>query len=255
MNIVCIDTETTGLSKSTDRVIQLSMQKFDAETGETIMEKDWYIKPTGNWKMEPTAQAVHGISKEFIEENGVSLKSIFDEIMEMIDECPILTYNGTSFDIAFLQREFEREGLEAHLDTHKYIDAFDIEKRMNSHKLADVYRRLFGEDFEDAHNSMADVRATTRVYLEQVKRYDEVVIKESIDSTTQHTQISPEGFVTINEEGTLVFNVGKYKLHPVAEVCKKDPGYIKWLFTPNNGDNVITNITKRAIKKDYYAQK
>ena len=75
----------------------------------------------------------------------MSLKSIFDEIMEMIDECPILTYNGTSFDIAFLQREFEREGLEAHLDTHKYIDAFDIEKRMNSHKLADVYRRLFGE--------------------------------------------------------------------------------------------------------------
>lgn len=265
MIVSCIDTETTGLNRNTDRIIQLSVANFDTETGAIVAKLDHYIKPSGVWSITPSAQAVHNISEEMVNEQGVSLKEIYPKFMEMIADHPILTYNGSSFDISFIQKEFEREGLETNFERHEYIDAFDIERRVNSNKLSDTYMRYFGHGFEDAHNSMADVMATIQVYLEQVKRYKvnndiktdtgKNVIDESNEHVTKMMQTSPEGFIYTDDEGVLRFRVGKYKEWPVAKVCQEIPSYIKWLFTPNNGDNVITNITKKSIKEDWYAHK
>lgn len=265
MIISCIDTETTGLNRNTDRIVQLSVGNFDSETGEIVATFDHYIKPSGVWKMTPSAQAVHNISEEMIEEKGVSLKSIAQEFLDMIADNPILSYNGSSFDVSFIQREFEREGLDTGFEKHQFIDSFDIERRVNSNKLGDAYIRYFGHPFEDAHNSMADVKATIEVYMEQKRRYKEVndirtdndknVVDESCEDVTRMMQTSPEGFVYIDAEGVLKFRIGKYKEWPVAKVCKEIPSYIKWLFTPNNGDNIISNITKRTIKADYYGNK
>ena len=262
--ISCIDTETTGLNKNTDRIIQLSVSNFKIcdNKYEIIESRNWYINPTGYWKMNPDAQAIHNISEEFIRNNGTKLKDIYNDFIAMISDYPILTYNGSTFDISFIQREFEREDLDPQFEKHTFIDSFDIEKRMNSNKLSEVYKRYFGTDFEDAHNAESDVAATIAVFTEQNKRYradndirtdnDNNVIEESIGDTTKMMQTSPEGFIYMDSHGVLKFRVGKYKEYPVKEVCESDPGYIKWLFTPNNGDNIITGITKKSIIEDYY---
>lgn len=265
--ISCIDIETTGLNKNADRIVQLTVTNFKMLGGGKYVILDTlnkYIKPTGYWKMNPDAQEIHNISEEFINENGVSLNSIYDKFMEMIGENPILTYNGSTFDISFIQRDFERENLTTNFDKHEFIDAYDIERKLNSNKLSDVYRRYFGKDFEDAHNSAADVQATIEVFVEQAKRYkeqtdvrienDKNVIDESIEEISKMMQTSPEGFVYVDKNGVLKFRMGKFKEYPVADVCKENPSYIKWLFTPNNGDNVITNITKKTIKENYYKE-
>ena len=142
----CIDTETTGLNKNTDRIIQLAVAKFD-ENFNIITERSWYIRPSGTWRINPDAQAIHNISEEVINEHGVSLKSIAPEFLELIKGTTILTYNGYSFDISFIQREFEREGIETGFENHEFADGYDIELRLNSHRLADVYRRYYGDDF------------------------------------------------------------------------------------------------------------
>jgi DNA polymerase III epsilon subunit-like protein len=261
MKIACIDTETTGLNKNTDRVIQLSCKVFDSETGQRIASLNKYILPSGTWKINPDAQAVHNLSEEFIRENGVSLREVFPELMELIGDLPILTYNGSSFDICFLQREFEREGLDAQFEKHSFIDSFDIERRVNSNKLGDAYRRYYGRDFENAHDSSADVDATIDVYMAQLKAHGTAIdaetgveiIKESNDYVTDMMRTSPEGFVYTDKDGVLRFRIGKFKEYPVVDVCKNNPSYIKWLFTPNNGDNVCTNITKRSIRNAYYS--
>lgn len=258
----CIDVETTGLNKSIDRIVQLAIVNFD-EKFKILQEKSWFIKPTGNWKMNPDAEAVHNISEDYIKEHGVSLKSIISEFLEMLGENPILTYNGSSFDISFIQRDFEREGLETGFDKHEFIDAFDIERRVNSNRLGDAYRRYYGEDFEDAHDALADVKATIKVYQAQCKKHKDLVdeetgenlINESKKQITEMMQTSPEGFVYLDKEGVLKFRVGKFKEYPVNQVCNENPSYIKWLFTPNNGDNIITAITKKSIKASYYDQK
>lgn len=258
----CIDTETTGLNKNTDRIIQLAVSKFD-ENFNILMEKSWYIKPTGTWKINPDAQAIHNISEELINEQGVSLKSIAPEFLSLIEGTSILTYNGSTFDISFIQREFEREGIETGFENHEFIDGYDIERRLNSNKLTDVYRRYYGDNFEDAHDAMADVRATIAVFKAQCERHHTTineetgkeVITESIEQITEMMRTSPEGFVYYDKDKILRFRIGKFKEWPVIDVCKQNPSYIKWLFTPNNGDNICTNITKRAIKTAYYNDK
>jgi DNA polymerase-3 subunit epsilon len=265
MIISCIDVETTGLDHNKDRIVQLSVANFDSETGEVLATFDKYILPSGVWHMTPGAEVVHNLSEEFIKEKGVSLRSVYQEFMKMINLNPILTYNGSTFDIAFIQKEFEREGLETGFDQHEYIDSFDIERRVNSNKLGDTYLRYFGKRFDDAHNSMSDVSATIQVYMEQNRRYkllndirtenDMNVIDESNQYVTKMMRTSPEGFVYIDKDGVLRFRVGKYKEYPVVEVCKEQPSYIKWLFTPNNGDNVISTITKKSIKQNWYENK
>jgi DNA polymerase-3 subunit epsilon len=258
----CIDTETTGLNKNTDRIIQLAVSKFD-ENFKIIADKVWYIKPSGVWKINPDAEAVHKISEEFINENGVSLKSIVAEFLELIKDTTILTYNGSTFDISFIQREFEREGLDTGFENHEFIDGYDIERRMNSNKLSDVYRRYYGEDFDNAHDALADVHATIKVFEAQCNRHGDAidaetgkgVILESTEQITKMMQTSPEGFIYYDKDNVLRFRIGKFKEYPVVDVCKNNPSYIKWLFTPNNGDNICTNITKKAIKNAYYEQK
>lgn len=263
MYIACLDTETTGINKNTDRIIQLSVRVFDNTTGQTVKQLKEYILPTGTWKINPDAQAIHNISEEIVKEKGVKLRDLFPRFMEMIADYPILTYNGYTFDICFLQREFERENLDPGFEKHKFIDAFDIERRVNSNRLMDTYRRYYGKDFENAHDADADAQATIDVYMAQKKVHGTTinketgkgVIKESIDEVTTMMHTSPEGFIYTDKDGVLRFRIGKFKEYPVADVCRDNPSYIKWLFTPNNGDNVITSITKRSIKENYYNTK
>lgn len=258
-NIVCVDTETTGLNHTSDRILQISVVKFNPNTGERLDRRNWYIKPTGLWSIEKSAEQTHGITKEFIEREGVSLKSMFNDFMSVKEGCAILTYNGTTFDIDFLEREFERELLDPKFYDHEFIDSFDIEKLVNSNRLADTYRRYYGHDFENAHDASADTEATIDVFMAQLDKYGDYipightdnVIAESIRKTTASTSASPEGFCDYTDSGDLRFRVGKYKFVTTNEICQRDPGYIKWLFQPNNGQNIITIPTKRAIKEEW----
>lgn len=240
--MVCLDVETTGLDKTSDRIIQLCITKFESKTGALIDTKNWYIKPSGSWNIDASATEVHGITNDFIEKNGVSLKDIYKDFEDFVGSYDFLTYNGNAFDWCFIQREFEREGIDPKFTEHNLYDSFIIETTHNSHKLSDVYKRYFGEGFEDAHDASADVKATIKVFVEQQKRYDDI---EEINKDPQlQTTISPEGFVRVDESGDLIFAAGKYRSKKVVDVVKSDLGYLRWL----NENNVITLPTKRAIK-------
>ena len=71
--IVCWDVETTGLNPKEDFMIQLAVSKFSKETMEIIESKKWYVKPAHNYTISPQAQAVHGLTKEFIEADRKSV--------------------------------------------------------------------------------------------------------------------------------------------------------------------------------------
>ena len=249
--ITCLDIETTGLDKNYDRIIQLAVVKFDVTTGERLLEKSWYIKPSGFYKISESAQAIHNITQEIVETQGVPLKSIYQEFMDIKEDTAILSYNGMTFDMSFIQKEFERELLDPKFYEHEFIDSYDIERRSHSNKLIDTYTRYYGKPFEDAHDAFSDVQATIDVFLAQLKNINPEIIKESCDVVTKNCTTSPEGFVKYNDKGELIFAVGKYKEITTNTVCKTDPGYIKWLFSPNNGNNVITIPTKKSIKREW----
>ena len=206
MNITCLDIETTGLNKSIDRIIQLSLQNFDADTFELGEGANWYILPnrkTGEYIMDLNAVAVHGITRSFLKENGKSLIDIYPEWCELTKDHIILSYNGPRFDIPMIQKDFEREGLDTGFEQCKFIDALDIERKLNkqdNNKLSETYERYFGHPFEGAHDASADILATIEIYKKQMesvkgKPTRSKILAESMLKSTNDMSISPDGFV------------------------------------------------------------
>lgn len=254
-NISCIDIETTEVDKHRARIIQLAVVVFNPDTFKRVKEKSWYIKPTGKWEMTPNAIDIHGLTREFIESSGENLADIAQDFKDMIEDTDILTYNGTNFDIVILEWEFERIKFNLELDNHNFIDACDIERRSHSNKLIDAYHRYYGKDFEGAHDAFADVQATIDVYKAQTERLDEAIIAESNETNSDAVKTSPDGFVMHNEDGKLVFRIGKYRDQSTVDVCLKDPGYIQWLFGSTRGVRNITIPTQKAIQKEWLEYK
>ena len=110
-HIVAFDLETTGLDVQTDHILQIGLVKFDSSTFEIIDHRCWYIKPARDFTIAPDAAAKTGFTKEFILENGVLLTSVWQEAVDFIGDCDILTYNGNTFDVPMLYNNLIRANL------------------------------------------------------------------------------------------------------------------------------------------------
>lgn len=241
-HIVVLDVETTGLDKKNDRIIQISALKIDSETFDRVGEFNYYIIPSGDFEITPEAQEVHGISEDFLRKEGTSLKSVYDEFVEFIGDCDILTYNGLSFDIPIIYNDFSREGLDPQILNHNNIDALAIERLIHSNKLEDVYKRYTGLQPTDAHDSLYDCNMTAVVFERQTKIADESVEFYSKASL-------PESILDINEDGQIVMTGGKHSGKLLSEVLKADRKYFIWLYT-----NVMTVGTQKLVIEKFKNQ-
>lgn len=249
--IVAFDVETTGLSQQDDYVIQLSAIKFKKDTFEIVKTFDHYIKPIRAYDIKPGAFDAHGLTKEFIEERGVPLKSVAQEFIDMFEGADVLTFNGNRFDINIIYKDLLMIGMNFPMEDKVFYDSYGIEVRLNPRKLSNVYFNYTGKCLDDAHNSLADVKATIEVFkcqLEVLKEDNET--GECIEDWSENNLYSPEGSIrniaSGNEPEKIVFNIGKYRDQEFMAVCKSDPGYIKWF-----KDKVASPYTWRKLSKYY----
>ena len=180
MKLICFDTETTGLDVQKEHIIQLSLVKFDTNTWETLDQRDWYIMPEGEFTIPAEAEAVHHISKDFLLEHGVSLRSIYDDFIAFTDGCDFLSYNGNGYDAPILHYNLARLGLSFRFEGRTWYDALLLERIHTAgqtdpvtgeklhNNLTSAYTRYYGHPFEGAHNSLDDVMATIEVFKAQV---------------------------------------------------------------------------------------
>jgi len=249
--IVAFDVETTGLSQIDDYVIQLSAIKFEKHTYKRIKVFDHYIKPIRAYEIKPGAFEAHGLTKEFIEKNGVPLKSVAPEFVEMFEDADVLTFNGNHFDVNMIYKDLLAIGIEFPMEGKIFYDSYGIEVRLNPRKLSNVYFNYTGECLEDAHNSLADVGATIEVFKRQLEVLNEDnETGEEVDQWSENQLYSPEGSIRNaaqgNEPERIVFNIGKYRDQEFMTVCKTDPGYISWF-----KDKVASPYTWRKLTKYY----
>lgn len=243
--IISIDIETSGLDKNKDRIIQIGGVKY-TNTWKKVCDFNKYILPKEPWEMTPEAEAVHGLSKEFININGVPLKSIYREWLEFLGDCDIITYNGNAFDIPFIYAEFQREGLDPKIIEHRLIDVYKIEKEVNANTLPAAFKRYTGKEAIGAHDANADSIMTIRVLYEQLSRYDVNEILKPEDMKMDF----PESILSLNEDKRIVLTAGKHKDELIFDVCKKDPSYLKWLFA-----NILSQSSKEKVIEEYNSLK
>jgi DNA polymerase-3 subunit epsilon len=169
----------------------------------------------------------------------------------MLDGCDLAGYNSNRFDIPLLVEEFLRAQVEFDMKGRRLIDVQQIFYKMEPRTLSAAYQFYCQRSLENAHSAEADVIATVEILEAQVNRYPG--LGSSVDAILKVTGEEPiidfaRRFVW--ENGVEVFNFGKFKGKPVAEVLRAEPQYYDWMMKgdfPQHTKNKLTEIYTRAM--------
>ena len=153
--LVFFDIESTGLNIASDSIIELCFVKIMPDNEKKV--KTWRVKPwdyANNCQREinPSAQAVHGISAEDLKDCP-TFYQISEEVVEWISDSDLAGFNSAKFDLPMLAEEIERareyKGKQIDIDLHskKMIDAQLIYFAYEPRNLKAAHRFYCGCDF------------------------------------------------------------------------------------------------------------
>ena len=262
--LVIFDLETTGLDMVKDRVIQLSYIKVYPDGREERGNE--LINPEK--KIDDIITQLTGITNEDVKDKP-TFKQIAKKMEDVFSGSDIAGFNSNFFDVPLLAEEFLRAGIDFDFSKCRLIDACTIFKKMERRNLASAYRfycgRKMEEDFE-AHRADQDTEATYRVLMGELDKYapganedPEKVLENDMqalaDFSKQNDNVDFAGRIVwadVNGKRTEVFNFGKHKGLPVADVLRMDPGYYSWILAGDftyNTKQVLTRIRLREATK------
>ena len=244
--LIFFDLETTGTNINTDRIVEICYLKVYPNGNEE--SKTMRINP--EMHIPEASPAIHGIHDEDVAACP-TFKEVAKDIARDLEGADIAGFNSNRFDVPVLVEEFLRAGIDIDLTKRKFIDVQVIYHKLEQRTLSAAYKFYCGKNLEDAHTAEADTRATYEVLKAQLDRYPDVLendIKFLSDYSTYSKNADFAGRIVFNDDGVEVFNFGKYKGIPVAEVLQRDPGYYGWILNGDftlNTKNVLTKIRLR----------
>ncbi|MFT4202800.1 MAG: 3'-5' exonuclease [Chitinophagaceae bacterium] len=241
-----IDLETTGVNVSQDRIVELAIVKV-MPSGELIQKRK-LINP--EMPIPKASSDIHGITDEMVKD-APTFRQVANEIRQFLDNSDLGGYNSNKFDIPMLVEEFLRVGLAFSLSNVRLIDAQKIFFMNEPRNLTAAYKFYCQKELVGAHGALADVLATWEVLDAQVARYPH--IGNTVESILQYTgEDDMVDFARrfIKQKGVEIFNFGKYKGQPVADVLKKEPQYYDWMMKSDfalNTKEKLTEIYNRTL--------
>lgn len=273
--LVVFDLETTGLDLVNDRIIQISYIKV-MPSGEEKRE-NIFVNP--GKPIPPLVQQLTGITDADVAD-APTFKSMAASLATKFKGCDFAGFNSNHFDIPMLAEEFLRAGIDFDFSSCRLIDAQTIFHKMERRNLAAAYKFYCGRKMEDdfeAHRADQDTEATYRVLMGELDKYSaenqtepERQLANDMDVLAEFSKnndnvdfagrivwkevTGSDGKPVMGADGKPlrqeVFNFGKHKGLPVADVLKRDPGYFSWMlggdFTYNT-KQVLTRIRLREF--------
>jgi len=167
MRQVILDTETTGLEAAQGhRVIEIGCVELvnRRPTGNTFHR---YLNPER--PIDPGAQAVHGLSLEFLSAHPV-FKEVVDEFVAFVAGAELIIHNAP-FDVGFIDHEFGRLPPPQRLltDSCTILDTLVMAKQLHpgQRNSLDALCKRYGVDAasRELHGALLDARLLADVYL------------------------------------------------------------------------------------------
>ena len=167
MREIVFDTETTGLERLEDRVIEIGgvelINRFP--TGRTFHK---FINPQGR-QVHPEALAIHGISNEQLLDQP-TFAEILDEFNEFFDGAKLVAHNAM-FDLGFINAELDRLGKPG-IEVDRIVDTLSLARRkhpMGPNTLDALCRRYGIENsHRTLHGALLDSEILAEVYIELI---------------------------------------------------------------------------------------
>jgi len=241
--IACVDLETTGVSVTQDRIVEISIIKIHPDGKREV--KTRRINPGMPIPIE--ASKIHGIYDADVA-NEPSFKELANSIKQFLENCDLCGFNSNKFDFPILTEEFFRVGLDVNFRDRHLVDVQQIFFKKEPRNLSAAYKFYCGKELVDAHSAEADALATMDILFAQISHYDD------LSDTVEELAILSKGedFLDYSRRikvvnGIPLFNFGKFKDKAVTEVLKKEPKYYDWMM---KGDFALD--TKNVLSKLFH---
>lgn len=260
-DLIFFDIESTGLHVIRDRIIQLAMIKYPAKGGDPV-ECTYLINP--GIPISEEAMQVHGITPKDVARKPL-FNQVAQEIFDFIGDADLAGYNSNRFDVPMLMEEFDRAGLEFNVDKRRLIDVQRIFYKMEPRTLSAALRFYCQKEMVNAHDAMADVRATIDVFQGQLAMYEgkpyidgdgnqtpdaiQPDIKALHDFTNDTRFVDATQKMRYDQNGNIVFAFGKYNGQSVADVFRKDKNYYNWILNKEFSSQV-KQIARRIMREN-----
>jgi len=182
------DTETTGIPQDykapctdTDnwpRLVQLGWILTDSR-GNELRRGNRIVRPEG-FEIPTAASDVHGITTERALAEGEPLRDVMLAFGADLNESGWLVGHNIDYDLHVVGTEYYRLGYDhrimfarPYVCTMQATLAFcNIPGKYGPKwpRLQELYVRLFGREFDGAHDAMADISATKECFFELLRR-------------------------------------------------------------------------------------
>ena len=217
--LVFFDLETTGINISRDRIVEISFLKVFPNGDEEIKSKR--VNP--GMPIPPESTAIHGITDEDVKDCP-SFKQIARSLATQLEGCDLAGFNSNRFDVPMLAEEFLRADIDFDMGKRKFIDVQVIYHRKEPRTLAAAYKFYCDKELVDAHSAEADTRATYEILKSQLQHYPDLV--NDVDALSKdygsfNNNVDFAGRIVYDENQTEVFNFGKHKGKPVADILDR----------------------------------
>ena len=245
--LVFFDLETTGLNITRDRIVEISLLKVYPNGKQEV--KTRRINP--EMPIPPQSPAIHGITDEDVKDCP-TFKQVAKSLADQLEGCDLAGFNSSRFDVPMLAEEFLRAGVDFDMSKRKFVDVQIIFHKKEQRTLEAAYTFYCDKKLDNAHSAETDTIATYEVLKSQLDRYPDLV--NDIDALSKeyssfNNNVDFAGRMIYDEKGVELFNFGKHKGKPVAEVLKNEPSYYAWMMDGDFPLNTKQSLTKIRLRE------
>lgn len=243
--ILVFDTETTGKADFNaepeaphqPRLVQLGAILYD-KNFVVRSELNMIVRPDG-FQIPEEATSIHGITHADALQYGFPELDVMIAFNYLCRRSHVLVAHNLKFDAFIIGKALFMCGLEAPPPEQKFCTMQAMTERCKLPgayggfkwpSLQEAYKHCFGEEFEGAHDAMADVRACARVYK----------WLQNPDLAKEQPKVKPVlGVEELTDDSPMPF--GKWKGQKMRSV---PASYFYWLWT----DGCSNPLVKRYIE-------
>lgn len=243
--IAFFDLETTGLSLSRDRIVELAIIRISPQGD--MFERVRRYNPEMHIPEE--AAAIHGITDDVVADEP-TFRATAKSLAELLEPCDLAGFNIRRFDLPILLAEFRRAGVTFDVKDRRLIDMKMIFHREEPRDLSAAARFYLGRDHQDAHTALGDIRTTAAVLGAQLERYPH--LPRGIDGLHVYCD-EMDPFETefdrwfLDEGQGLVFKRGKHRGSSLDDVARNAPDYLDWMLGADDMPEEVLIAVRNAL--------
>ncbi len=239
---VIFDLETTGLRKPI-RAVQVAAIRYEPDG--SVREFCERVAP--GQLIEPGALRVHGIS-DAVAAMAASFVEQIEEMTALFSGADWCGFNIIKYDTPILMGEFERAGVTLDRSGARTVDVMRLFHHFSAGRLGDAHQQYCGGCIENAHDALADARATARILFEMVERHQLPRDVEGLSHFLERAAAAKAARTVDrrfqNRAGELIVLFGKHRGRSLNELARTNRDYLEWMLRSNFPDDVKLQIRR-----------